>query len=79
MSLAKGKRLIYTRHGNRNRIARGIDEAEIVRTIEDPNLETRAKSPGCRRAERRFGRKRKVGVIYREDSAEIRVITTWRN
>ncbi|MBC8228596.1 hypothetical protein H8E77_03490 [bacterium] len=57
---------------------RHLTDEEIVKVLEDPDTEGRARSKGCRRAERRFGT-RTLGVVYQEKFPDdiIKIITVW--
>lgn len=78
MLYAKGKKVEFTFHAKRRMLERCLTEEEIVKVLEDPDTEGQARSKGCRRAERRFGR-RTMGVVYREKIPDdtIKIITVW--
>ena len=76
MLYAKGKEVKFTFHAQRRRSERHITDEQVVKVLEDPDTESRARSKGCRRAERRFGTKTS-GVVYREERKTIRIITVW--
>jgi hypothetical protein len=78
MLYAKGKKVEFTFHARRRMSERRLTEDEIVKVLESPDTEGRARSKGCRRAERKFGT-RTLGVVYQEKVPDdvIKIITVW--
>jgi hypothetical protein len=58
-------------------LERHLTEEEVVKVLENPDTEERARSKGCRRAKRSFGT-RTLGVVYQEKFPDIiKIITVW--
>ena len=55
---------------------RYITEEQIASVLENPDNETQARQKGCRRAERKLG-KRIIGIVFQEDRKTIKIITVW--
>ena len=76
MPYAKGKEVEFTFHAQKRMLERRITYEQVIKVIEKPDRERRARSRGCRRAERRLGR-RTFGVVYREGRKAITIVTVW--
>ena len=76
MLYVRGKRVEFTFHAWKRMRERDITHERIIQVIEKPDTERRARSSGCRRAERRLGI-RTFGVVYREEPTTIRIVTVW--
>jgi len=76
MFICKGKKVEFTLHARRRMLDRHITDEQVIKIIEKPDTERRARSKGCRCAERRLGAKT-FGVVYREERRTIRIITVW--
>ena len=62
MLTARGKEVKFTFHAQRRLSERHITDEQVVKVLEKPDTESRARSKGCRRAERRLGKKT-VGIV----------------
>ncbi|MCD6506497.1 DUF4258 domain-containing protein [Candidatus Poribacteria bacterium] len=71
------KRVEFTFHARRRMLERHITEEQTVKVIEKPDRERKARSKGCRRAERKLG-VRTLGVVYKEEKQVIKIITAWQ-
>lgn len=76
MLYVRGKRVEFTFHAKKRKLERHIADEQIAQVLEKPDTETRARSRGCRRAERQLGEKT-FGVVYREERRKIKIITVW--
>ncbi len=76
MLYAKSKEVKFTFHAQKRMSERHITGEQVVKVLEKPATERRARLKGCRRAERRLGTKT-FGVVYREERKTIRIITVW--
>jgi len=76
MLYAKGKEVEFTFHAQKRMLERHIKKEQVVKVLEKPDTEKQARSKGCRRAERKLGRKI-FGVVYREERETIKIITLW--
>ncbi len=74
--MLNGEVLDFSFHARKRMLERRITLEQILKVIEKPDKEGRARSKGCRRAERRLGG-RTFGVVYREEGRTIRIITVW--
>lgn len=66
----------FTFHAQKRMAERYITEEQIANVLEKPDTEKQARLKGCRRAERKLG-KRTLGVIYQEKRKTIKIITVW--
>ena len=73
---AKRKELEFTFHARKRMFERFITEEQIASVLDNPDIEVQAQLKGCRRAERRLG-KRAFGVVYQELRKTIKIITVW--
>ena len=73
---AKRKELEFTFHARKRMFERFITDEQIASVLENPDIEGQAQLKGCRRAERKLG-KRTFGVVYQESRKTIKIITVW--
>ena len=73
---AKRKELEFTFHAQKRMFERFITEEQIASVLENPDSEGQARQKGCRRAERKLG-KRIIGVVFQEGRNTIKIITVW--
>ncbi len=62
---AKRKELKLSFHAKKRMLERHITEEQIISVIEKPDLETQARTKGCRRAERKLG-ERPLGLYIKK-------------
>jgi len=72
----KRKELKFSFHAKKRMSERHITEEHIISVLEKPDLETQARTKGCRRAERKLGA-RTFGIVYQESKDIIKIITVW--